>query len=119
MATGYDEAALALSEHHFDRRLRRCRTEVVSVDIGDLSDAELLCSQADHFIKNPWNKSIIVEELVAKYDISRQTARTIASMVEEKVLNMGITLVSASLVKQLVLSDAAAVLRAEHQLQTI
>ena len=40
-------------------------------------------------------------------------------MVEEKVFNMGVTLVPASLVKQLVLRDAAAVLRAERQLQTV
>jgi hypothetical protein len=42
----------------------------------------------------------------------------IASMVEEKIFNIGITLVPASLIKQLVLGDAAAVLRAQRQLQT-
>jgi hypothetical protein len=38
-------------------------------------------------------------------------------MVEEKVFRIGMTLVPASLIKQLVLSDAAAVLRAQEQLQ--
>jgi hypothetical protein len=55
---------------------------------------------------------------VTKYDLCTQTARTIASMVEEKIFNMGISLVPSSLIKQLVLGDTAAVLRAEQQLQT-
>jgi hypothetical protein len=38
-------------------------------------------------------------------------------MVEEKVFNMGLPVVPAGLVKQLVLNDAAAVLRAQNQLQ--
>jgi len=56
---------------------------------------------------------------VAKHGISQQTARAIASMVEEKIFRMGMTMIPASLVKQLVLSDAAAVLRAQEQLQTV
>ena len=66
-----------------------------------------------------WDKSRIVEDLVTKHDVDRQTARTIASMVEQKIFSMGITLIPASLIKQLVLGDAAAVLRAEQQLQTV
>jgi hypothetical protein len=53
------------------------------------------------------------------YGINRQTARTIASLVEEKVLKIGIRMIPASLIKQLVLGDAAAVLQAQQQLQTI
>jgi hypothetical protein len=55
---------------------------------------------------------------MGRYDLCRQTARMIAGMVEEKIFGMGITLVPSSLVKQLVLGDAAAVLRAQEQLQT-
>jgi hypothetical protein len=43
----------------------------------------------------------------------------IASMVEEKIFSMGVTLVPASLVKQLVLGDTATVLRAERQLAAV
>jgi hypothetical protein len=42
----------------------------------------------------------------------------VASMVEEKIFSMQITRVPASLVKQLVLRDAATVLQAQQQLQT-
>ena len=117
--TGYEEAALALNEYHYARRLKRARVEVVSVDIQDLADAEELCraETVDH--KSRWNKSRIVNDLITKYGISSQTARTIASLVEEKIFNMGINLVPVSLIKQLVLSDTAAVLRAQQQLQTV
>jgi hypothetical protein len=60
-----------------------------------------------------------VRGLAAKHGIPQQTARTIASMVEEKIFRMGVTLVPASLVKQIVLGDAAAILRAQEQLQTV
>ena len=116
--TGYGDAAIALSEYHFERKLKRSRIEVVSVDIQQLSDAQLLCRADKLAGRTRWNKSRIVENLVTKHDVDRQTARTIASMVEQKVFSMGITLVPASLIKQLVLGDAAAVLRAEQQLQT-
>lgn len=118
-ATRYEEAAIALSEHHFERKLKRCRIEVVSVDIQQLSDAKVLCKAEELAERNRWDKSRIVDDLVTKHSVCQQTARTIASMVEEKIFSMGLTLVPASLIKQLVLGDAAALLRAEHQLQTV
>jgi len=118
-ATGYEDAAIALSEHHFERKLKRSRIEVVSVDIQELTDAELLDGTGQSGCRCRWDKSRIVQDLVTKYGLCRQTARTIASMVEEKIFNMGITVVSASLIKQLVIGDAAAVLRAQRQLQTV
>jgi transcriptional regulator NrdR family protein len=117
--TGYEEAAVALSEHHFERKLKRSRIEVVSADICELADAEVLYGVEESESRYQWDKSRIVKDLVMKHDVCQQTARAIASMVEEKVFNMGVTLVPASLVKQLVLRDAAAVLRAERQLQTV
>ena len=118
-ATGYEDAAIALSEHHFERKLKRSRIEVVSVDIQELTDAELLDGTGQSGCRCRWDKSRIVQDLVTKYGLCRQTARTIASLVEEKIFNMGITVVSAGLIKQLVLGDAAAVLRAQRQLQTV
>lgn len=119
-ATGFEEAAIMLSEYHFERKLKRSRMEVVSIDIQELSDAALFAKAHGSGRKYRWDKSRIVEDLVTKHSVYRQTARTIASMVEEKIFNMGITLVPSSLVKQLVLGDAAAVLRAQQQLlQTV
>ncbi|MHC4345499.1 MAG: hypothetical protein ACYSUP_12540 [Planctomycetota bacterium] len=118
-ATGREDAAIAVSEHHFERRLKRSRVEVVAVDIERLSDADALAADGHTNGRSRWHKSRIVEDLITKHNLSRQTARTIASMVEEKVFNMGISSVPVSLIKQLVLGDAAAVLRAERQLQTV
>ena len=118
-ATRYEEAAVALSEHNFERRLKRSRIEVVSIDVEELADAEMLCKN-DHMDRRfRWDKTRIANDLIQKHDVSRQTARTIASMVEEKIFNMGLTLVPASLIKQLVLGDAAVVLRAQRQLQLL
>jgi len=117
--TGYEEAAVVLSEYHFERKLKRSRIEVVLVDICGLADAEVLCRVEKSESRCRWDKSRIVRDLVTKHDVCRQTARTIASLVEEKIFNLGVTLVPASLVKQLVLRDAAAVLQAERQLQTV
>lgn len=117
--TGYEEAAIALSEHHFERKLKRARTEVVSTDICELDDAEQLCRAEDSDERSQWNKSKIIDGLTAKHNIDRQTARAIASLVEEKIFSMGVTSVSVGLIKQLVLGDAATVLRAQRQLQAV
>ena len=118
-ATSYEDAAIVLSEHHFERKLKRSRIEVVSIDIQELTDAELLAGAEQSGCRCRWDKSRIVEDLVTKYSLCQQTARMIASMVEEKIFSMGITLVPASLIKQLVLGDTAAVLRAQRQLQAV
>jgi transcriptional regulator NrdR family protein len=118
-AVNYEDAAIALTEHYFERKLKRSRIEVVWTDVRELSDAELLAAGDREDNRCRWDKSRIVEDLVTKYDVCQQTARTIASMVEEKIFNIGITQVPASLIKQLVLNDAAAILRAQRQLQTV
>ncbi|MFZ0034816.1 MAG: ATP cone domain-containing protein [Sedimentisphaerales bacterium] len=118
-ATGYEDAAIVLTEHQFSRRIKRSRTEVVSVDIQQLADAEMLWASQQSPYRSPWDKSKIVNDLVTNYNVPRHTARTIASMVEEKIFNIGLNSVPASLVKQLVLGDAAALLRAQQQLQTV
>jgi hypothetical protein len=116
--TGHEAAAAALSQFHYERRLQRNRIEVASMDIQDLDDAQQLCETHNIPTRYRWDKSHIVNDLIDNYGVSRQTARTIASLVEEKVLKMGIRMMPASLIKQLVLGDTAAVLQAQQQLQT-
>lgn len=115
-ATRHEEAAIALSEYHFERRVTRSRTQVAPIDIQELNDASVLARSEELDGKCRWDKSVIVRDLVAKHDIRPQTARTIASMVEEKVFRIGMTLVPGSLIKQLVLGDTAAILHAQQQL---
>jgi hypothetical protein len=115
-ATGHEEAAIALNEHHFERKLKRSRVEVVGFDIQELADAELFCDVQETDGGSRWDKARIVNDLIVEDGFTRQTARMVASMVEEKILNMGITRVPVSLIKQLVLNDAATVLRAQSVL---
>ncbi len=118
-ATGYEEAALTLSDHHHHRRVKRSRVEVIHIDIEKLSDAEMLYGLEKPVLRTSWDKSKIASDLINKHEFSSQTARAIASMVEEKILNIGLSLVPASLVKQLVLGDTAALLQAQRQLQIV
>jgi len=116
-ATGYEEAAISLGDHHIQRRLKRSRIDVVSVDMNNLSDARQFGEDGDSVTRSRWDKSRIVTDLMEKYGVERSAARAIASMVEQKVLAMDFTQVPASLIKQLVLSEAAVMLRAQSQLQ--
>lgn len=117
--TGYEDAALALSEHHRERQLRRNRTEVIAWDIDDWSDTQGLRQATEISERKPWNKSVIVHDLIYRYQLPTQTARAIASMAEERVLNMGLTAIPSTLIKQLVLNDTAAVVRAQEELQLV
>ena len=117
--TGYEDAAIVLSEHHFQRRLKRSRIEVVSADIREIADAESVNNPLELDQRSSWEKSRIASYLVSKHNVSWQTARVISSIVEQKVFNIGVVLVPSSLIKQLVLTEAAMVLRAERQLQSV
>lgn len=108
-ATGYENAARAMNEHRLNRQLKRGRIEVVDGDESNGQDDPMrLCL---------WNKSRIVEDLVRKDKINRHTARAIASLVEERVLNLGMTQIRRSLIAELVAADTATMLQLQKQLQ--
>ncbi len=118
-STGYEEAAVTLSEYHYQRRLRRSRIEVIKGKLSKLADAENLYKNDAGQTKSRWDKSRIVEDLVAEYELPRNIARAVASIVEERVFSMGLPIVPAILIKQIVLSDTASVVRAQQQMQTV
>lgn len=118
-STGYEAAAAALSRHHFERKLKRSRTEVISVDIQDMTDAEFFVGTEEAGVRRRWDKSRIAEDLIDEQGLDRQTARMIAAMVEEKIFGMGMTRIPSSLIRQLVLGDTAAVQRAQEQFQMV
>ena len=116
-ATDNEDAAAALTEHALERRLQRSRTEVLAVDVQDFDDAEKLSRMALR-PRTLWDKGRIVRDLTARSGLPHQTARAIAAMAEERLFRLGLTAVPRSLVKQIVLGETAAVLHAQHQLQT-
>jgi len=117
-STGYEAAAEALSRHHYERKLKRSRIEVISIDVQDMTDAEFFVETEEVGVRNPWDKCRIAEDLIDERGMDRQTARMIAAMVEEKIFGMGMTRIPSGLVRQLVLGDLAAVRRAQEQFQT-
>ena len=118
-STGHEAAAEALGEHAVKRRLKRARTEVLAVDVLGCTDLEQLNRTKQSAARLAWDKGRIVHDLTAESGIPPQMARVVASTVEERVFNMGMTLVPRSLVKQLVLGEAAAMLQAQRDLQAV
>ena len=116
--TGYEDAAEALNEYHYWRKFKRLRTEVISIDIQDLDDAQLFAENEYPRNSNRWDKRRITDSLVYEYNFDISTSRMIASMVEHRIFNMETTVVPTSLIKQIVLSEMAVVIRAQRQLQT-
>ncbi len=117
-STGYEAVAAVLGEHTIERRLKRARTEVLAVDVQNFADVERLYRMTPRPERMPWDKGRIVQELTIESGMARQTARAVASAVEERVFNLGMTLVPRSLIKQLVLGEAATMLQAQKELQT-
>ena len=117
-STGQEAVAAILGEHTLERRLKRARTEVLAVDVQDFADVERLYRMTARPERMPWDKGRIVSDLLAVSGMPPQTARAVASAVEERVFNMGMTLVPRSLIKQLVLGEAATMLQAQKELQT-
>ena len=116
-STGFSNAADALSEHHHRRNLYRSRIEVVKMNVQSLSDAAELDDIRRQGLADRWNKSKIIADLIVEQHLDQSTARVIASMVEEKIINSQLRCISCNMIKQLVLSDTIAVLNATQQLQ--
>jgi len=81
-------------------------------NIGTIN--KMLDRNMDLFDKTLLNNRI---ESSVKKDINRHLARAIASAVEEKVLRLEITRIRLSLIRQLVLADTDAMVKAQRQLQ--
>ena len=117
-STGYEAAAVALGEHAVERRLKRARTEVLAIDVHDFADVERLNRMRQPPARMPWDKRRIVQDLTGEPGLPLQTARAVASTVEERVFSLGMTAIPRSLIKQLVLGETAAMLHAQQELQT-
>jgi transcriptional regulator NrdR family protein len=117
--TGYEDAADALCEYHFRRKMKRLRTEVIPINIQGIREARMLANSEQPNTGYQWDKSKIVDTLIREHDFDVLEARMIASVVEDRIFNMEITKVPTSLIKQIVLSEAAMVMRAQKQLLAV
>jgi hypothetical protein len=109
-STGYGFAAENLSTHNQRRNLLRTRIEIAKINTESDSfgfSGETYC----------WNKSKIVGDLQIEQKLDVVTARTIASIVEEKIINSGIRNFTTDFIKFLVISQTQAIISAQQQLK--
>ena len=93
-STGFDAAAQVLTEHNYRRNLLRSRVEVVKT----------ACARIKGWREQTaaWNKSKIINDLMSEQKLDSASARAIASLVEEKILNSGFYLIPTDFIKFLV-----------------
>ena len=108
-STGYASASEALSDYRLSRKLKRKRIDVIT-DVKENPNMTM---------STHWDKTRIAEDLMNSHNVDRLLARAIASSVEEKILNLGVTKVRKSLIHQLVISDMESMLDAHRQLATV
>jgi hypothetical protein len=127
--TNYERAAAMLQEHRLNRRIKRSRTEVVhcNEDVKSREQMPIAVIAAKRvkrtlrlqngsggvnfrpdnngFTVELWDKSVIVRDLEKKMAVEHNLARTVAAMVEEKVLRMGCRRILSSVVREIVKNE--------------
>jgi len=93
-STGFDFAAQVIAEYSHRRNLLRSRVQVVKACSTKIAG---LANNAE-----PWNKSKIINSLIAEQNLDPASARTVASLVEEKIVNSGFNIVPRDFIKFLV-----------------
>lgn len=106
---GYHQAAAALNEHRLKRKLQRKRIDVI--DDARRTNQEIVSTH--------WDKTRIVNDLITHHNMDPYLARAIASAVEEKILNIGVSKIRKSLIRQLVIADTESMLEAHRQLAAV
>jgi len=110
-------AALALHEHRITRQVERNRTEIAHyygpVDYRSINFTEFITARC---CTEPWNKTVIVNDLENQHGLSHKMARAIAGAVEEKVLRMKCRFLRSSLVRELVINELVVMRQAETAL---
>lgn len=106
---GHRSAAAALNDHRLKRKLQRKR-----IDVIDGAGRQDRMTVSTH-----WDKTRIVRDLVTHHNMDPFLARAIASAVEEKILNMGVTKIRKSLIHHLVVADTENMLEAHRQLAAV
>lgn len=118
VSTGFSNAAEFLTEHQLRRNLARMRVKVIKTDMKNLS-ASIPLLQTDPLGPDGyWNKSKIIYDLINEHNLDPASARTVAALVEEKILDSGFRLVPTGFIKFLALWQAQAILSAARQLRT-
>lgn len=114
--TGFESAALRLHEHRTQRQLQRNRVRVL-YEAAPAGGAEAGGRRGEgEYLAVPWNKSEVVKDLEERQSLARPTARTVAAVVEEKILGLGRRYVTAGLVREMVFNELLTMRRATESL---
>ncbi|OHB57213.1 MAG: hypothetical protein A2173_06490 [Planctomycetes bacterium RBG_13_44_8b] len=117
-STGHDGAAANLAEHSRKRNLLRSRLEIAKYDMQEACTSIKMRKAVASPSIIRWNKSKIITDLIAEYNLDNTTARLVASMVEEKVLNSGLRCISTAFIRFLVVLQTQAILSAQQQMKS-
>jgi hypothetical protein len=135
--TNYERAAAVLQEHRLNRQIKRGRTEVFHCcavsEFADRMPAAMVTAKQEKssrgsldepadfnvlsddicFTASLWDKSAIVRDLEDKMAVEHNLARTVAAIVEEKVLKMNFRRVLSSVVREIVKNELWQLMQAE------
>ncbi|PKL47788.1 MAG: hypothetical protein CVV39_05280 [Planctomycetes bacterium HGW-Planctomycetes-1] len=118
ISTGFGYAAEILTEHQQRRNLARMRVKVVKTDMKNLSASTPLLLIDRLGPDEHWNKSKIIYDLINEHNLDPAAARTVAALVEEKILDSGFRLVPTGFIKFLALWQMQVIISAAGQLKT-
>jgi hypothetical protein len=113
--TGWEEASNVLAEHTHRRKLCRSRIEVVDAELLEMRDADAMMEPGRRV--RQWSKGLVARQVMDEFGLEQQLARAVAARVEERVLAMSMSRVWSGLVRQLIISEAAAIIRTEASLR--
>ena len=116
--TGHEPAALSLHDHRVLRQMKRGRIEVTTYHQHPTDQEGRNTSLYGKFpdgqrTAQPWNKSVIVSDLVEVSGVEYDLARSVAGAVEEMVLRMDCRSLSSTLMRELVINELRTLREAE------
>lgn len=95
--TGHAAAGLAIRQHSGFRDQRRRRLTVASSRSAD-----------GRFVQHRWNKGLLVQHLRRQHQLDTPAARMISGRVEQLLLDCGLRVVTAGLVREMARSELLA-----------
>ena len=116
--TGHEQAAICLHDHRVKRQMKRGRIEVTTYDQhqsdqeGGKTSLYGRCPYGQRTAQ-PWNKSVIVSDLVEVSGVEYDLARSVAGSVEELVLRMECRSLTSTLMRELVNNELQTLREAE------
>lgn len=112
--TGHETAAQCLQDFRLRRKIRRQRVIVFSAGQNPFNTVDSNTYTAE---PQPWNKSVIIHDLIEHEGLGCALARTVAGLVEDKILRLECSQVTTELIRALVHNELIGLYRAQQALE--